>query len=185
MKSKTILILLYVLCVSFVYAQTQEKTLVSPNGEIISTLSLTPEGSLRLETGYRDFSGFVVSRLGITSYTEHLTIKEVRENSKDTVWRPVYGERSSVRDHYNEITVRLGKKNNHHDLLLQLRAYNEGIAFRYIFDEHRETYLHIENELTDFTFPEGTVTYFIFRIPVTFYQPIVAIYKAFDRIMTH
>ena len=78
---------------------------------------------------------------------------------RDTVWKPVYGERSLVRDHYEEMTITLMRnKDARRKLQIQVRAYNEGIAFRYLLPEHPEggTDISIQNELTDFAMPEGT-----------------------------
>lgn len=55
----------------------------------------------------------------------------------DSVWTPLYGERSSVRDHFNSATLHLSRKDkSDYRLDVEVRAYNEGIAFRYFFPEH-------------------------------------------------
>ena len=58
-------------------------------------------------------------------------------------WHPLYGERSTVREAYNEATMYLSKKDgSHYRLNIEVRAYDEGIAFRYFFPEHPQAIFH-------------------------------------------
>jgi len=79
-------------------------------------------------------------------------------DQRDTVWRPLYGEKSEVRDHYNEVTlhfVRADRPKYRMDLIC--RAYDGGIAIRYYFPENPTgVYYHITEENTEFTLPPGT-----------------------------
>ena len=64
-----------------------------------------------------------------------------------------YGERSQVRDHYEEMIITLLRNNDENlKLQIQVRAYNEGIAFRYFFPENPEggMDINIQKELTEF-----------------------------------
>lgn len=76
----------------------------------------------------------------------------------DSVWTPLYGERSSVRDRFNSATLHLSRKDkSDYRLDVEVRAYNEGIAFRYFFPEHPAAIFHkVVEDLTDYTVPEGT-----------------------------
>jgi alpha-glucosidase len=51
---------------------------------------------------------------------------EVTEH--DATWRPVYGERTSIRDAYRQLTLRL--RTPHRDWTVEFRCYDAGIAFR-------------------------------------------------------
>lgn len=95
-------------------------------------------------------------------WCENLTIREIVRSSRDTWWEPVYGERSRVRDHYNEMTVRLFKPERpNYELHLIFRAYDEGIALRYFFPEDpMGVYYHITAEHTEFTLPRETKAWF-------------------------
>ncbi len=79
----------------------------------------------------------------------------------DTTWNPLYGERSTVSDHYNTATMYLSKKDgSNYRLNIEVRAYNEGIAFRYFFPEHPNAIFHkVTKDLTEYTFPEGTMAW--------------------------
>ncbi|MBW8041878.1 MAG: glycoside hydrolase family 97 protein [Planctomycetes bacterium] len=64
-------------------------------------------------------------------------IIKVSKSSNDTVWSPVYGERNTIRDHYNQLTVDLKERAEpHRQLRLTFRAYNQGAAFRYTLPGH-------------------------------------------------
>lgn len=91
-----------------------------------------------------------------------MELKEVLTSSKDTVWHPLYGERSAVRDHYNQAVFRMEKQSDpDYRLDLIVRVYNEGVAFRYHFPETRSgIYYHITGEHTEFTLPENTMAWY-------------------------
>jgi len=92
-----------------------------------------------------------------TRWCENLVVQKIRYDSKDTIWRPPYGERSSIRDKYKVVTIELLKDDNAiYPLQIEIRAYNEGVALRYFFPENvKGTYYRVMNENTFFTLPEG------------------------------
>lgn len=81
--------------------------------------------------------------------------------SHDSVWHPLYGERSTVRDRYNSATLHLSRHDkSKYRLDVQVRAYDEGLAFRYFFPEHPAAIFHkVTEDLTDYTFPDGTMAW--------------------------
>lgn len=87
-----------------------------------------------------------------------LKIENVIRSTSDSVWHPVYGENSSVRDHYNALTIQTVKADNPvYKMDIQVRAYNEGVAFRFYFPLNTKgTYYRVTSENTEFAFPEGT-----------------------------
>ena len=118
------------------------------------------------------------SALGIPNDTchfwcENLKLTETEHQKTDERWKPVYGERAEVRDCYNEMTLKLKKgegngnqdggydKRKNYFMNIIVRAYNEGVAFRYHFPEMTNgLFLHIVGEQTSFTMPEGTMAYY-------------------------
>jgi alpha-glucosidase len=63
-------------------------------------------------------------------------IISVTSSSNDGTYSPVYGERRTIRDHYNQLVVELKESNQPHRLLrLTFRTYNEGAAFCYTLPE--------------------------------------------------
>ena len=91
-----------------------------------------------------------------------LTVDSVSYHAAvDNKWHPLYGERSTVKDKYNSATLHLSRKDkSDYRLDVQVRAYDEGIAFRYFFPEHPAAIFHkVTEDLTDYTFPEGTMAW--------------------------
>lgn len=85
-----------------------------------------------------------------------------KTSSKDTTWQPIYGERSLIRDNYNETKVSFEKADNKdYQIQIQIRAYNEGIAIRYYFPENpKGSYYQIKAENTEFALSEGTTAFY-------------------------
>lgn len=105
--------------------------------------------------GKRDLKQFDV-------WMEPLTVDSVRYYLPvDTTWHNDLGERSKVRDHYNSATLYLSRKDNSdYKLDVEVRAYDEGIAFRYFFPEHPAAIFHkVTEDLTDYTFPDNTMAW--------------------------
>ena len=115
------------------------------------------------------------SALGIPRDTckywcSNLALRSVERTERDTIWHPLYGENSEVRDHYNQLTLHLGKgaaenskdgydfdKRRFYMIDIEVRAYNEGVAFRYHFPETTNgLFLNIRGERTTFAMPSGT-----------------------------
>lgn len=76
-------------------------------------------------------------------------------------WHPLYGERSTVREAYNEAIMYLSKKDgSNYRLNIEVRAYDEGIAFRYFFPEHPQAIFHkVVGDLTEYTFSPGAMAW--------------------------
>ncbi|SFF20977.1 glycoside hydrolase family 97 protein [Sunxiuqinia elliptica] len=77
-------------------------------------------------------------------------IEDVQYTSKDETWKPVYGERNSVRNHYNELELVLKDKTSGKFVRIICRLYDEGVAFRYFFDQTTFDNAVVEKELTSF-----------------------------------
>lgn len=106
------------------------------------------------------------------AFTAGMKLQSVDRSKRDTVWNTVYGEADKVRDHYNEMTLHFVKtgadeastggyvRKKEYLLDIEVRAYNEGVAFRYSFPEATNgLFMHITRELTTFAFQPGTVAY--------------------------
>ncbi len=147
---------------NFVFAQ-QTNILSSPDGKLRFSFVLTAEGSIGYSIEYQGQPVVLHSLLGLNGWEKGFTIAEVSFAEKDTSWKPVYGERSIVRDRYKEMVVALLQHNSRQrELRLRVRAYNEGIAFRYELPEHPDggRDISIRQEFTEFSVPEGTMAWF-------------------------
>lgn len=143
-------------------------SLTSPDEHLTVTLDVQEMGDLTGVLVYTVSRDRVVivkpSRLGLlleddspnrAVFSAGLDIAFSSRNAVDTTWEPVYGERSQVRDHYNQLTVQLQQSRSPHlRLAIELRAYDEGIAFCYRVPEQEGiAELRIEREQSEFRFP--------------------------------
>ena len=78
-------------------------------------------------------------------------VLHVKRQKKHVDWQPVYGEQKEYPDNYNELLVKLSSVSFEGGLALRIRAYNEGVAFRYEIESESE--LLVKRELTEFAFP--------------------------------
>ncbi len=158
MRIKTTFILL-LLTVANLFAVSEVVKMSSPDGKYM--LILDNENTLSYQLVFNNQEVIKSSRLGIISevkWDSNLTISTIENHTVDTVWNPVYGERSRIVDNYNAWNIKIAKTNSKDTLELQFRIYNEGAAFRYSFLGNK--YLSITDELTEFSMPKGTMAYF-------------------------
>ncbi len=102
-------------------------------------------------------------------------------------WHPRYGERSTIKDNYNTATLHLSRKDkSDYRLDIEVRAYDEGVAFRYFFPEHPAAIFHkVTQDLTDYTFPEGSMAWSEQWAQSFFdYTPVDSIKRPAERALT-
>lgn len=92
------------------------------------------------------------------SWMDWLRVDSVSYSSGDNEWEPLYGERSKVKDKWNGATIHMSRKDpSQYRLDVEIRAYDEGVAFRYFFPEHPAAIFHkVVDDMTTYTLPEGT-----------------------------
>lgn len=83
-------------------------------------------------------------------------VTDVKRDSLDETWEPVWGEESHIRNHYNELAVTLeqgpvNKNGPKAVMVIRFRLYDDGLGFRYEFPEQKRLkYFVIKDELTQF-----------------------------------
>ena len=187
-RMKGVLLFLFLIwgVVEQVYAQ---QTLQSPNGKynfvfeqkdgrLIYHLDYAAKQVIEEgELGVNIDNHLVESAMGIPVdtnkiWTRGMEVIKVERTAKDDIWNPIYGEYSSIRDHYNEMIIHLMKGGNHdnsgnsYDKRQQylfdiiVRAYDEGVAIRYHFPEATNgLFMHITDDLTSFRLAPGAEAY--------------------------
>lgn len=123
-------------------------------------------GCLFYTLSYMQKAVVLKSRLGIVTvdlphWTGGFALARYSRRSVDETWPTIYGERHLVRNRFNEVTCDLAKdKDTNTTLQLVVRVFNEGVAFCYQFPENLSTsVLHINDEMTEFAFADGTLAY--------------------------
>jgi alpha-glucosidase len=126
----------------------------SPNGKIEFTLS--GNGALVYSVSVDGKPVLTESRLGLTfkdgqSLGANARLVKVEQTEKNTTWENHFGNRRVVRDHYREVRLSLEESGTPaHRFGLIVRAYDDGVAFRYDLPERSGFVL--TNELTEFRF---------------------------------
>ena len=137
--------------------------LESPNGQLSLTFDVKNVADREKCPVYSvSFKGKPLlgeSRLGFdlmdgSAMADNYDIESIKTASHESIWKPVYGERSAIRDTYNQMTVVLsGQKPPLHTLTLVFRCYDAGVALRYeIPKSTSRKSIEIEKENTEFRF---------------------------------
>ena len=140
------------------------QTLKSPNGQI--SLNFDLENISRKENcpvynlSYKGKQTLSESRLGFTldngnTLDSHFKVLSTEKKSHDNIWKPIHGERSSIRNHYNQMTIQLSHQSEPSCTMeLVFRCYDSGLALRYRIPKGNfGGDIAIKNENTEFRFP--------------------------------
>lgn len=121
-------------------------------------------------------------------WMDNFTVDSVAYHARvDSIWHPLYGERSTVTDRYNSATIYLSKKDKTaYRLNIEARAYDEGVALRYFLPEHPAALFHkITADLTDYTIPAGVMAWSEEWAQAPFKcQPVDSITRPVERALT-
>lgn len=146
----------------------------SPDGELSLRFTLDQAGAPTYALDYRNRPVILPSGMGLelrgdapqmefgaeigprtygtpVSLYDGFTLESVAESTFDQTWQPVWGEQSTIRDHYNELVVTLLQRATARRMIVRFRLYDEGLGFRYEFPEQQSlTYFVIKEERTQF-----------------------------------
>ena len=144
----------------------QEK-LTSPDGKL--ELQFEVKDGIPYYSLNRDEKPVVLpSKMGFTlewrdDLAHAFVLKDVKFDTFDETWEPVWGEEAQIRNHYNEMLVTLEQpagsvESMDHStetkatvMQIRFRLYDDGLGFRYEFPmENALVYFWIEEELTEF-----------------------------------
>lgn len=132
-------------------------TLESPEKKASVLLSLA-KGQPQWELDYNGHKVLKSSRLGLLlgeAWQGGFEVLGAETASADSIWKPVWGRCSEVRDHYNELTWKLLEKQGAKRRLdIVVRAYDAGVAIRYRL--HGEGNVQLEADETRFAFTATT-----------------------------
>ena len=152
---KKLIQVLFVLLISINSSIAQE--LKSPNGEFIMSFSLLQDGTPTYALSYKNKPIIKSSKLGFELKNDKNSLLNgfVVTNSKtatfDETWKPVWGEVSQIRNHYNELAVTLNQKSTDRLVVIRFRLFDDGLGFRYEFPEQKNlVYFVIKDEKTQF-----------------------------------
>jgi len=96
------------------------------------------------------------------SLTDHLELIDARHLSVDETWEQVWGEKQFIRDNFNGLTLDLREKVGSKRMIsIEFRAYDDGIAFRYLYPKQGDENIVIMDELTGFDVAEDGEAWWI------------------------
>jgi len=140
------------------------KTAASPNGKIVVGFGIdNGRPYYTVQYGKKDvikksFLGLELAKskhaskgMEETNLMDGFEITETQKTSFDETWKPVWGETSEIRNHYNEMLVHLLQPTNNRKIMVRFRIYNDGVGFRYEFPQQKDlNYFVIKEEHTQF-----------------------------------
>jgi len=147
------LFLLSFLAIWALFAHAEELT--SPNGKMKLTFSIT-EGIPSYQLYLDDHAIINTSTLGLElkdaeDLRSHFAVENVETSTFDETWKPVWGEQSQIRNHYNELAVTLKQETTKRRMILRFRVFDDGLGFRYEFPEQPNLhYFVVKAEHTQF-----------------------------------
>ena len=96
------------------------------------------------------------------SLCDGFRLLSAKYDSFDETWQPVWGEESSIRNHYNEMEVSLLQESLNRFIIVRFRVYDDGVGFRYEFPQQENlTYFVIKEEHTQFAMPGDLTAWWI------------------------
>lgn len=154
------------------------EVLKSPDGNLELRFAITAAGTPTYSLNYGGNAVILPSKLGYEirgkrlkstfeeksgrfyaepeSLHDGFKVTDVKRDSLDETWAPVWGEESHIRNHYNELAVTLeqgpvNKNGPKAVMVIRFRLYDDGLGFRYEFPEQKRLkYFVIKDELTQF-----------------------------------
>jgi len=154
-------------------AMAAPASITSPNGQLVLNFELLEGGVPSYNLDFKGKQVVAPSRLGLTLDSESSRNDFTKAGAKtaadalqlrtgfeiagtdtttfDETWKTVWGEESEIRNHYNEMAVRLRQPEFDREMTVRFRVYDDGVGFRYEFPAQPHlTYFVIKEEDTEF-----------------------------------
>lgn len=129
---------------------------VSPSGNIVLDVQLNAQGTPTYHINYKNKEVIKTSKLGLElTDAENLMsgfkLAGSEETSFDETWQPVWGETRNIRNHYNELLVKLEQTSSKRQMNIRFRVYDDGVGLRYEFPTQDSlVYFVVKEEHTQF-----------------------------------
>jgi len=163
---KSLIVFCAVLFAHPIYAD-QSITINSPDGRLQLTLDNKTSGDLSYSLLLKGKTVILPSLLGFVLKSPELTLNKfdiitIDSSAVNETWKPVWGEQSSIRNQYKQVTLQLKDRSG---ILIKtiFRVFNDGIGFRYEFPQQDKlNHFVIADETTQFAM---TGNHKVFWIP--------------------
>lgn len=141
----------------FSCSKKKEISVFSPDGKTKVLIAVNDSAQIIYSVFFEDTVIIAPSKLGFQPEGEPVLGSNPKlvfseETTVNQDWQPVYGERSAVKDHYNQVNLRFQETTSpERELGMTFRVYNEGVAFNYTFLlQPGKNKITLERELTEF-----------------------------------
>jgi alpha-glucosidase len=152
-------------------AQSANESVQSPDGQLAITFKITPgtnqkSGPITYSVTFHgkqlvEDSGLTLELRGQRPLGTNVALANATRSSHDSTYHLVTGKASTVRDHYNALRLDLAEPTGQQrKLAIEARAYDDGVAFRYVVPEQRSMRdFELTNEETEFRISKDATTY--------------------------
>lgn len=147
-----------------IFSCSQHKNILvqSPDGKIQIHFGINDSSAIFYSVEFEDSVIIQPSLLGFqiegeTDFGKNIEIVSFSEEEVNQTWKPVYGERSEVKDNYNQLNIHLKEITiPEREFEISFRIYNEGLAFKYTFlPQSGKKSIVVQKELTEFNFKKN------------------------------
>ncbi|MEO5787564.1 glycoside hydrolase family 97 protein [Gelidibacter sp.] len=152
----------------FVIAHAFAQDIYSPDKNIRLSFSVNDEGAPTYQMSFKNKAVIETSHLGFQIKGDDQDLKHgfsivnSERSSFDETWRPVWGEESVIRNHYNELLISLKQDESQRMMMIRFRVFNDGLGFRYEFPEQPNLgHFVVEKELTQFAMTNDHTAFWI------------------------
>lgn len=175
--------LLLSICLMLAGMMIHAEELRSPNGALSLQFTLQEGGVPTYSLSYKGREVIRPSRLGLelvgsgnagfgqevrkssdprTSLYDGFTLAAAQRSTVDETWEPVWGKSRTIRDHHNELAVRLTQEETGRAMIIRFRLFDDGLGFRYEFPQQKElVYFVVREELTEFAMTGDHMAFWI------------------------
>lgn len=155
--------IIFVFALNSLHAQSVK----SPSKAIEVNFKLVNNGQPSYTVNYNGKPVIAESNLGIKlkekqALDANFEIQSSKETTFNESWKPVLGQKASIQNHYNELTVSLAQKETNVKMNIIFKVYDEGVAFRYEFPKQEKlNYFIISDEVSQFNLTEDYKAFWI------------------------
>lgn len=102
--------------------------------------------------GFRGMDGGVIGH--------DMKVDSVVHSSFSETWTPVWGENATIDNTYNQMVMYMTGKSGL-KMNIEVRAFDDGVGFRYVFPRQSADTLYIAEELTEFAMPSDLTSWWL------------------------
>ena len=150
----------------FNFTEARAEHICSPSGDIVLNADVI-DGVPTYSVTYKDKVVIKPSKLGIElsdcpDMMDGFKLVSSTISSFDETWEPVWGENREIRNHYNELLLKLDQPANYRKMDIRFRVYDDGVGLRYEFPQDGAlSYFVIKDEHTQFAMDGDHIAWWI------------------------